>query len=148
MWDGSTLVTCQMPVMKSTGRGREVNWTELNHQWDDLFFWADHVFLEKTWARPEEGGVSGFKTGMGYAGLWCLAVAKFLPVDRVAPQTWKHAYKLSAVKVAAVELASQLFPDNAHEFRGPRGGLRDGVAEAALIARYGYNLLTGEEHVF
>jgi hypothetical protein len=40
----------------------------------------------------------------------------------------------------AVEKASELFPDHAYMFYGPRGGLIDGNAEAALIAYYGYQM--------
>lgn len=56
--------------------------------------------------------------------------------EYVAPQKWKAYYGLKADKAEAVRVARQLFPGQADWFVGPRGGLLDGRAEAALIARY------------
>lgn len=142
-WDGKTLVTYQIPAIKSTGRGREVEWGKLNDVWDDLFFYADHVFLERVHSRPGEGVSSAFKFGLVYGGLRGMIAAKMLPITLVSPTVWKKSYRLHKSKEAAVIRASELFPANASEFRGPRGGLKDGVAEAALIARHGYDELKG-----
>ena len=59
----------EIPAVKSTGRGREVLWSNLNQDWDRLFFWADHAFLERVNARPMDGGSSAFKFGSIYGGL-------------------------------------------------------------------------------
>lgn len=143
-WDGETLTTFEIPSIKSTGRGREVDWAALNEGWDRHFFYADHVFLERVGVRPGEGVSSAFKFGLVFGGLRGMLAAKLLPVTLVTPTSWKKAYSLQAAKEAAVIRASELFPRNAGEFRGPRGGIKDGVAEAALIARYGYDKLTKE----
>lgn len=141
MWNGSQLTLAEIPSQKATGRGREVNWSALNEIWDDQFFWADHVFLERIGTRPGEGVSSAFKFGLVFGGLRGLIAAKMLPLTLVTPTKWKKAYNLAAAKEAAVIRASELFPSHASAFRGPRGGLRDGVAEAALIAKYGYDNL-------
>jgi len=47
------------------------------------------------------------------------------------------------MKVAAVQVAQRVFPMAAAQFVGPRGGLLDGRAEAALIAEYGRRVLNG-----
>lgn len=143
LWDGETLVTMPMPAVKSTGRGREILWPVLNQQWDDKFFWAEHVFLERVGTRPKEGVSSAFKFGLVFGGLRGMIAAKMLPLTLVTPTKWKKSYSLPASKEAAVIRATELFPANAAEFRGPRGGLLDGIAEAALIAKYGYNVIKG-----
>jgi crossover junction endodeoxyribonuclease RuvC len=139
MWDGETMVTLPMPAVKSTGRGREISWPVLSQQWDTNFFWAEHVFLERVGVRPGEGISSAFKFGLVFGGLRGMIAAKMLPLTLVTPTKWKKYYSLTASKEAAVLKATDLFPANATEFRGPRGGLLDGVAEAALIAKYGYD---------
>lgn len=134
-----------IPIQKASGRGNEVNWPVLNQQWDDLFFWTDHVFLERVASRPGEGVSSAFKFGTVFGGLRGLCAAKLLPLTLVTPNVWKKSYGIQASKSGAVRRASELFPEQAQQFHGPRGGLRDGPAEAALIARYGfYQLVNGE----
>ena len=135
----------QVPAVKSTGRGREIQWSVLNHDWDEKFFWTDHVYLERVMSRHGEGVASAFKFGLVYGGVRGMIAAKLLPVSLVTPGVWKRHYGIQASKSGAVLKAEQLFPEHAPQFRGPRGGLRDGLAEAALIARYGYyQLVNGE----
>jgi crossover junction endodeoxyribonuclease RuvC len=144
-WDGESLTLLEIPTFKSTGRGREVDWSTLNQQWDDNFFWADHVFLERVGTRPGEGISSAFKFGLVFGGLRGMIAAKLVPLTLVTPTTWKKSYGLRASKEAAVIRASELFPSSATAFRGPRGGIKDGVAEAALISRFGYDKLNQEQ---
>lgn len=144
-WDGNELVTCEIPSVKSTGRGREVLWPALNMMWDEHFFWADHVFLERVMSRPGEGVSSAFKFGLVLGGLRGMIAVKLLPLNLVTPSVWMKEMGVGrGSKEASIIRATELFPANATEFRGPKGGKKDGVAEAALIARYGFNKLTKE----
>ncbi|MCW5141074.1 RuvC family protein [Burkholderia cenocepacia] len=59
----------------------------------------------------------------------------FIPVRRVAPQTWKRFYGLGAEKKRGLELARQFYPCD--DIRLVKHHNR---AEAALIARYGLKL--------
>lgn len=145
MWNGSELRMLEVPTLKSSGRGREVNWALLNDRWDDLFFWADQAFLERVMSRPEEGVSSAFKFGTVFGGMRGMLAAKATPTTLVTPTVWKKYFGLSASKDAAVLRASELFPAYAELFYGPKGGKKDGTAEAALIARYGYDKLTKEQ---
>lgn len=140
-WDGQKLCTVEIPTVKSSGRGREVDWPALNSIWDEEFFWVEHVFLERVSVRPGEGVSSAFKFGVVFGGLRGMIATKLLPVTLVTPSSWKKGMGIPAAKDAAVRRASELFPSYADAFRGPRGGLKDGVAEAALIAYYGWNKL-------
>lgn len=143
MWDGSALLTLEIPTAKATGRGREVLWSDLNRQWEEWFFWADHVFLERVMSRPGEGISSAFKFGLVFGGLRGMIAAKLLPLTLVTPAVWMKEMGVGrGSKEASIIRATELFPANAKEFRGPKGGKKDGVAEAALIARYGFEKLT------
>ena len=144
-WDGTDLFTYEIPTAKSSGRGREVIWSELNMEWDTCFFWADHVFLERVMSRPGEGVSSAFKFGLVFGGLRGMIAAKLIPCTLVTPSTWMKEMGVGrSSKEASIIRATELFPSNAAEFRGPKGGKKDGVAEAALIARYGFDKLTKE----
>ena len=144
MWDGEELMLYDMPTEKSTGRGSEVVWPVLNQYWDDVFFWADHVFLDRVHSMPREGFSSAFKFGTVFGGLRAMTVAKHVPLSLVTPQAWKKAMGVAqGSKQAAVIRATELFPTYAKDFVGPKGGKKDGVADAALIALYGHRKLLG-----
>ena len=137
-WDGEDLSMLEIPTIEAQGRGREVNWPLLVEQWDNMFFSADHVFLERVMSRPGEGVSSAFKFGSVFGGLHGIIAAKLLPMTLVTPNTWKKHYSIMASKEAAVRRATYMFPKHASAFCGSRGGLKDGLAEAALIAFYGF----------
>ena len=133
----------KMPAVKSTGRGREVLWATLNDVWNARFYWAGHAFLERVNARPLDGSSSAFKFGSIYGGLRGMIVGKMIPYTLVTPGVWMKEMGVGrGSQEASVIRAEQLFPGHAQHFRGPRGGKVDGVAEAALIAKYGHGELT------
>lgn len=142
-WDGEELVLYEIPTMKAQGRGREVAWSELYQEWQAHFWNCDHVFLERVMSRHGEGVSSAFKFGFVTGGFRGIIAAMELPVTLVTPGVWKKHYGIQASKLGAVRRASELFPSYARLFRGPKGGLKDGPAEAALIALYGYDKLKG-----
>lgn len=144
-WNGESLYHIEVPTLKAASRGREVDWATLTFHVDLLFSQADHGFIERVMSRPGEGVSSAFKFGYVAGGLRAMLVTRGLPTTLVTPSKWKKALGIGAAKDAAVARATQLFPVYAPIFRGPRGGLKDGVAEAALIAYYGYCQLTNTE---
>lgn len=89
--------------------------------------------LEKVGARPEQGVNSMFTFGTNF-GWWCgLLDALGLSWSLVSPQTWqKGVVPSKGGKEAAVRAASRMFPNAV--FHGPKGGLLDGRADAALMA--------------
>ena len=107
---------------------------------------ADFLFayVEAVHSRPRQAGQFNFglNTGIVHGMLY----ANFIPFTLVQPQAWKAAYGIKRVgdevkaakKTEAREIAARLFPEMAHEFKRVKD---DGVAEAALIALYGANLL-------
>lgn len=96
-----------------------------------------NLYFEDVAASPQMGTVSAFSFGEGKGILMGAAAAKGIPITQVKPAQWKKLMRVPADKRAAVQRASQLFPAVAALFKGPRGGVYDGRAEAALIALFG-----------
>lgn len=102
------------------------------------------AYIEAVHSRPRQKGQFNF--GLNTGIVHGLLYANIIPFTLVQPQTWKAAYGIKRVgdevkadkKTEARQIAAALFPDMAHEFKRVKD---DGVAEAALIALYGANLL-------
>lgn len=145
-WDGLTLNLLSVPTLKAKSRGREVNWEKLYDDFYSIFdpeyLIIDNAFIERVHAMPRQGVSSMFKFGYIAGGLRMLVAGYRIPITLVTPQKWKKAMGLSSSKDEARALASELFPDYASAFARKKD---DGVAEAALIAYYGYRLLRGEQ---
>ena len=85
---------------------------------------------------------SDFQFGVSL-GIWLgIAGAKGASPILVSPQKWKNAMLkgMASGKESSVILARQLFPVQLQKLVGPRGGLKDGRAEALLLAEYGRRL--------
>lgn len=96
-----------------------------------------HLYMEAVYSSPQMGVVSAFAFGEGKGMILGAAAGMGIPTTQVKPTQWKKQMRIPADKRAATQRASQLFPDIAALFHGPRGGIFDGRAEAALIALYG-----------
>lgn len=98
------------------------------------------LWLEKSQAMPDQGCVSHFNYGVGFGILQCASICLDIPLNLVAPVTWKKVVMAGQgkEKAAAVYRAQQLFPHVV--LTTPRGRLLDGRAEALLIAHYGKTL--------
>lgn len=97
------------------------------------------VQLEWPQTRPDEAPESSKRFGVGLGLIEGMCIAHGLRVERVAPNKWKGRLGLTNKDKGgakeAVEFAEQVIRGlPAGIVRGPRGGLRDGVAEALLIA--------------
>ena len=89
------------------------------------------VFMERVNAMPGQGVSSVFSLGMSYWGVAGVVAAIGLPLNLIAPATWKAYFKLPADKEFARGLASRLYPRvNLSKKK------HHGRAEALLIARY------------
>ena len=150
-YNGERLVCYALkPHKAETGRGRELDWVEVEAIYEIMFGDCTHMFIEKVQAinkkgEKKQGASSVFKFGYVAGVLYGIVVSHGLKPEMVYPQTWKGAFGLIGVgvttkakKAKAIERACEIFPDNKSDFFGPRGGGLDGVAEAALIAWYGY----------
>lgn len=139
--DAGNLVTLEIPSMKSSGRGRQLNWQLLVDSFDVLgLHEADHCFLEQVNTRPNEARSAAFKFGTVYGGLIGIIAADRIPLTLVTPAKWKKKLSVTAEKDSSRARACQIFPNNASSFARKKD---DGVAEAALIAHYGLMELRG-----
>ena len=106
-----------------------------------------HAYIEEVHSRPRQAGVFDF--GLNTGILHGMLYATGIPFSLVSPQQRKGHYGIRRVgdetkadkKTEARQIATQLFPSHAKEFVRVKD---DGVAEAALIARYGAVLQGGK----
>lgn len=85
------------------------------------------------------GQVGGAQLSYGVGLLHMACETRGLVVHTVTPSTWKAVLSCPASKPRTVRRAEALIPGTAEVFRGPRGGLLDGRAEAALLAYWAWN---------
>jgi crossover junction endodeoxyribonuclease RuvC len=97
----------------------------------------DRCVLEKVAARSGQGVTSMFRFGQGFGEWQGLLTGLRVQFITPTPQSWKKTFGLSSDKNASLEMARELFPEKAKEcFRLKK---QDGVAEAALIAKFGFD---------
>lgn len=100
-----------------------------------------HAAIEYASSMPGQGVSSVFKYGTNY-GIWRgILAANRIPFEIVHPTRWKNHMiknKQDGGKKKAAEIATalRLWPGMAPGIVGPRGGAKDGRAEALLIAEY------------
>jgi crossover junction endodeoxyribonuclease RuvC len=104
---------------------------------------AVRATLEMVSAMPGQGVSSMFSFGRALGTVETALAAARIPVDPVRANEWKRALRVPAAKDGAVQRADQLLPSAGHLWRGPRGGILDGRAEAALLAFYGWQASPG-----
>jgi crossover junction endodeoxyribonuclease RuvC len=97
------------------------------------------AYVELVNSRPRQAGV--FQFGQTCGIILGVLQAHNIEIIRVSPQVWKTTVGIrrgegtkASVKNEARDLASRLFPEDAHLFERVKD---DGVAEAALIALHG-----------
>ncbi|KKM67157.1 hypothetical protein LCGC14_1473990 [marine sediment metagenome] len=140
---GKYVACVDMPVVGASGRKQEFNVPLLCSIVRNLSQWKiERVVVEFPATRPGEAPESAKRFGVGLGLLWGIFAANGLPIERVAPNKWKgrlgligKAGQAQASKLQAVEMAERFIRDiPVGLLRGPRGGLKDGRAEAFLIA--------------
>jgi len=93
------------------------------------------VVIEQQSTRAGLSATAVFSTGYGYGLLTGLVTGLDWSLSVYKPKEWQKEVGITkANKALSVDIACRLWPDFATGFRGPRGGLKDGPAEAALIA--------------
>ncbi len=104
--------------------------------YDGVDFQIECAYLEHVTAMPGQGVTGMFRFGQNF-GQWQGILAGFgIRTVLVRPQTWKASLGLTRSKSTSLEMAREIWPENAEEsFRLKK---HDGMAEAALIAKYGY----------
>ena len=104
------------------------------------------VILERQWARSTtNSGDEQSMQSMGrmmeaYGRLYALFFARGFLVREVSPQKWRGRLGLQS-KSHGVEMVQRLYPGA--PVLGPKGGEKDGRADAILIAHWGHNPNSG-----
>ena len=106
----------------------------------------DLVVLEHTLAIASSGTSTAKQIGIG-EGMW-LCLFSLLQIEYIYsyPAVWTKQLGLKndktltigANKKTHIDLASRLYPDFKSNFTGPKGGSKDGVADAVLIGEAWY----------
>jgi len=101
------------------------------------------VVLEKMQSMPPGIRVqASFSLGYSQGLFEGLLSALNIPYQLVIPRTWQKHFEITKFKgdskAQSYMIASKLFPTA--EFTGPRGGVKDGRTDAALIAKYGKDM--------
>lgn len=92
------------------------------------------IYLENVHALPQSGGVQMFGMGQSLGVIKGVVACFDLELVLVTPQRWKKYFALSRDKNKSLELARELFPNNAHKLQLKKSA---DMAEALLIAQYG-----------
>lgn len=102
------------------------------------------VVVEKVHAMPGQGVTSMFHFGQNFGEIIgiCYAMNFSEGIGNLmlaSPQTWKRACGLiGGSKGDSIRLAMELYPGTDFKATQSARGPADGLCEAALIARYGY----------
>ena len=101
-----------------------------------------HILVENVHAMPGQGVTSMFSFGKSFGIILGVTGVLGIAVEMVPPQKWQKLFGIGKdTKGDAVSKAARLFPDA--ELYGPRGGAKDGRADALLVAEYGRRILIG-----
>lgn len=144
VWEPSTgdVDIVDMPKL-ACGAGFD-HWTlgETLRTWVERYA-VQGVTVERVSAMPGQGVTSMFSFGESFGALKQAIASAGMRFTLVQPSVWKVIYGLRGGrenKADSVRKAIELFPALKGELVGPKGGLKDGRAEAVLLAHYGSKL--------
>jgi len=131
-YDGDELLIYDMPTYKADN----VNTLDVLRISDIVRFNEPTLaYVEKAMLIPINGKISHQKLGIAEGAFKGILCALKIPYTITPPRTWKAAMKCPANKNLSRMRASELFPNEAHQWRLKE---HDGRAEAAMIALYGF----------
>lgn len=142
LYDGSTIDVIATPTRKVPVKGKR---DKSEYDIDSIVEWIrsrspDVIWLEDVHSMPRQGVASTFFFfffGKGFGILIGVCHGIGIRLNYVRPQVWKGYFSIGAEKSSSLTLARQLFPANAaKDFKLKK---QDGLAEAALIAKYGFD---------
>ncbi len=106
------------------------------------------IGLETIHAMPGQGVVSMFNMGRHYGELiGCIKILSTInniKLLNITPQKWRKHFNLPKGKESSINKCCELFPEHKNLFFGPKGGKKDGRADALLIAKYTEFIMKGE----
>lgn len=100
----------------------------------------DLACVEMVHAMPGQGVTSMFNFGVSFGVTKGVILALGIPLTFARPSVWKRHFSISAEKEEARELALRTWPSRSELFARKKDA---GRAEAALIAKYVFDKMTG-----
>lgn len=143
--EAELLETFPMPTLRvmrnGTERG-EIDIYALAHLIRDRALVLRKAYIERVGSMPNQGAASGFTFGKVTGIVIGCVAAHLVSVDEPSPAVWKRAMGVTADKDTSRRMASKLMPQFAQQWSPGAHGIGDkeslaGLAEAALLARYG-----------
>lgn len=126
-----------MPTLEITRNGKKRRRIDLYA----LAKWVDSrasgitkAFIENPQGMPGQSSNSSHQLGFNCGIIQGIVAANFIPMELIAPVTWKKRMGLTKDKDACRLKASQINPAESHQWARVKD---DGRAEAFLIAYYG-----------
>jgi hypothetical protein len=151
-WEMPTLVLSKTKV-RGSGKKTEIDWVaycnilaEIRATYPSLLVVERvHAMPAKAGGKAVQGISSTFKFGETFGGQRELARHILgCRIEMAEPAVWKRAMKVGTTDDDIYRRAASIFPEAERYFRGPRGGVKDGICEASLIAGYGHKLLDAD----
>lgn len=90
--------------------------------------------LEAVGGLPKQSSSSSFTFGWACGVVYMGLVQNRIAVDPVRPALWKRILKCGKEDHEIAHRAREMFPGHDDKWFGPRGGLKDGRCEAAMLA--------------
>ncbi len=138
-YDGHELMIHDMPTLTITKNGKEKRRVDLMALLGILRTYpVKHCFLEAVNAMPGQGVTSMFSMGRTFGHIEMGIASCNIPITEVHPRAWKQKMNCTADKDSSRLRASQLLPNEAHQWSRKKD---DGRAEATLLALYGWGNL-------
>lgn len=100
--------------------------------------------VEAAQSMPKQGVAGVFSYGVGYGKILGVLAALDVPIELVAPGTWKKAMGLNTDKSLSRAKATRRWPTYADNFKRVKD---DGRAEAALLAAWWASTHTSQPRV-
>lgn len=145
-----TLQTFAMPwlYVKAGSKRRVLNDTELARIVDVIVRDGAPTLcvIEGVGPGQSKGTVASFQLGANWGVVRGVIAAQFIPTDFPSSVTWKRALRIpaGADKDQSIAAANRAFPRSVSQWTGGRKEAREGAAEAALLALYGYRFVLNQ----
>jgi len=104
------------------------------------------AIVEAVGPGQSKGTVPSFQLGANWGVVRGCLAANFISREFVSPVTWKRAMRIpaGADKAMSIAMASRAFPRFVSLWTGGRKAQREGAAEAALLALYGWRFVLNQ----
>lgn len=138
IFDGKTVRCFTMPTYEVEVRKRkrrEIDRRRLHNIFLDGAFYGvcNRVYVEKVHSMPQQSSQSMFSFGKAYGVILGMIASWEWDVVDVPPKTWQKELGVLEGKEGSIITATALMPNGVGEWHS-----HDGLAEAGLIAYYGW----------